>query len=159
VADLPFGLPHLRAPAKRWLASADPFAQEPLHFAYSHLEEHAPRIAAESAAQRLASIGALLLDLASASERDLAAMLARHAAEMGSNVLFAIQTQLDSATLPPQWKAALAPWLASPAFALDADALRRRVLAPASVRALLHAYGSAVLVWPQLWEFCRERYR
>jgi hypothetical protein len=159
VVDLPFGLPHLRAPAKRWLASTDPFPQEPLHFAYACLEDHAPRIAAESAAQRLAAIGALLLDIAAASDRDLAAMLSRHAAEAASHVLFAVQTQLDSATLPAQWKAVLAPWLRSPAFALDAGALGKRVLAPARVRALLQAYGSAVLVWPQLWEFCRRRHR
>ncbi len=159
VVDLPFGLPHLRAPAKHWLASSDAFMQEPLHVLCSHLDEHAPRIAAEFAEERLAAMGALLLDLAAASDHALAEMLLQHAADTGSRALFAIQTQLDSATLPAPWKVALAPWLRSPALALDADALRGRVLEPARVRALLQAYGRAMLAWPQLWEFCRERYR
>jgi len=25
------------------------------------------------------------------------------------------------------------------------------------MRSLVDAYGKALLVWPQLWEFCRER--
>jgi hypothetical protein len=159
LVDLPFGLPHLRAPAKHWLASSEAFMQEPLHVVCSHLDAHAPRIAAESAEKRLAAIGALLLDLGAASDHALAEMLLQHAADTGSRTLFAIQTQLDSATLPASWKAALSPWLRSPALALDADALRGRVLAPARMRALLHAYGSAMQVWPQLWTFCRERNR
>jgi hypothetical protein len=159
VVDLPFGLPHLRAPAKRWLASTDAFMQEPLHVVYAHLDEHAPGIVSESAEQRLAAMGALLLDLAAASDRQLAEMLLQHAADAGSRTLFSIQAQLDSATLPAQWKAVLAPWLRSPALAVDADALRGRVLAPATVRPLLEAYGSAMRAWPQLWEFCRESYR
>ncbi|MDQ2961683.1 MAG: hypothetical protein M3R31_00790 [Pseudomonadota bacterium] len=159
VIDLPFALPHLRAPAKRWLASTDAFMQEPLHVVYAHLDEHAPRIVAESAEERLAAMGALLLDLAAASDQVLAEMLLQHAADAGSRTLFSIQAQLDSATVPAAWKAVLAPWLRSPALAVDADALRRRVLEPGAVRALLEVYGSAMRAWRQLWEYCRERHR
>ena len=133
--------------------------QEPLHVAYAHLDEHAPDIVSESAEQRLAAMGALLLDLAAASDRQLAETLLQHAADAGSRTLFSIQEQLDSATLPAQWKAVLAPWLRSPALTVDADALRGRVLEPATVRALLEAYGNAMRAWPQLWKYCRERNR
>ena len=159
MVDLPFGLPHLRASAKHWLASSDEFMQEPLHFVCSHLDEHAPRIAAESAEKRLAGIGALLLDLAAASDHELAETLLQHAADIGSRTLFAIQAQLESATLPALWKATITPWLRSPAFSVNADVLRGRLLKPARMRGLLQAYGNAMQVWPKLWEFCRERNR
>ena len=159
VVDLPFGLPHLRAPAKRWLASSDAFMQEPLHVVYAYIDEHAPAIVSDTGERRLAAIGALLLDLAAASDGWLAEMLLQHAADAGSRTLFSIQAQLDSAALPAAWKAVLAPWLRSPALAVDADALRARSLEPAALRALLETYGSAMRAWPQLWEYCRERNR
>lgn len=159
VADLPFGLAHLRATAKRWLSSSTPCGQDLLQVAYSYLDENASRIAAESAQARLAAIGALLLDLAAASDRELGALLARCAAQVGSQLLFAIQAQLDDPRLPAAWKRALAPWLRSPALVLDADVLRGRLGDRAHLRAFVRSYGSAVLAWPQLWEFCRQRYR
>ena len=157
VVDLPFGLPHLRAPAKRWLGSRDAFAQEPLHVVYSQVDEHAPQIVSASAEQRIAAIGALLLDLAAASDRRLGETLLQHATDAGSRTLFSIQEQLDDTTLPAQWKAALEPWLQSPA--LTADEARARVLSPTAVRPLLEAYGRALIAWPLLWEFCQERNR
>ena len=48
IVDLPFGLPHLRTPAKHWLPSGVSFMQEPLHVLYALLEEHVPRVLAES---------------------------------------------------------------------------------------------------------------
>ena len=159
VVDLPFGLPHLRVPAKHWLGCSERFQQEPLQVICAYLDEHAPRVAAESPAERLAALSAMLLDLAAASDRDLAQMLSQHAADMGSRALFAIQEQLDSPTLPAAWKAALAPWLRSPALALGPEALGARVLEPGRMRALLLEYGRVMQAWPQLWEFCRQRHR
>ncbi len=155
VVDLPFGLPHLRAPAKHWLGSDEAFAQEPLHVVYAHLEEHLPRLVSSSAEQRLAAMGTLLLDLAAASERRLGEELLHQAIETGGRALFLIQEQLDDATLPAAWRSALAPWLRSPA--LTPDAARARVLEPATARTVLDSYGRAMIAWPQLWHFCRER--
>jgi hypothetical protein len=155
VVDLPFGLPHLRAPAKHWLGSDEAFAQEPLHVVYFHLEERLPRLVSSSAEQRLAAMGTLLLDLAAASERRLGEALLHQAIETGGRALFLIQEQLDDATLPVAWKSALAPWLRSPA--LTPDAARARALEPAAVRTVLESYGRAMIAWPQLWRFCRER--
>jgi hypothetical protein len=86
-------------------------------------------------------------------------VLLHHASDAGSRTLFAIAEQLDDAETTPQWKALLVPWLRSPALAVDADSVRGRVLAPDTVRALADAYGRAMQVWPQLWQYCREQAR
>ena len=80
-------------------------------------------------------------------------------ADAGSRTLFAIAEQLDDAALPAQWKAQLAPWLESPAFAADEASIAGRTLAPEAVRVLAEAYARAMMAWPQLWHFCRERNR
>lgn len=157
LVDLPFGLPHLREPAKHWLAPTAKFMQEPLHVLYAWIDENAPRIVAESPEARLAATGALLIDYAGMSERALAEALRWHALDAGSRTVFAIAEQLDDASLPAQWKALLAPWLDSPAFALDPAAVEGRTLAPGVVRPLAEAYGRAMQIWPQLWSSCRER--
>jgi hypothetical protein len=159
VVDLPFGLPHLREPQKRWLPAAENFMQEPLHVLYGLIDERAAGIVAESPEARLAAVGALLLDYAQMSDAELSDALRDHAADAGSRTLFAIAEQLDDATLPAQWKALLVPWLRSPAFAVDSASVAGRTLAPATVRPLAEACGRAMLAWPQFWQFCRERYR
>lgn len=158
-ADLPFGLPHRRAPAKHWLPPTVPFRQEPLHVIYALIDEHAPSVVAESAPDRLAAAAALLRDVAAMNDAALTELLLQHASDAASRTLFAIAEQLEAPDTAPQWKALLAPWLDSPAFAIDADRLRQRVLAPSEVRALAEAYGNAMQVWPQLWASCRERFR
>jgi hypothetical protein len=159
VVDLPFGLPHLREPQKHWLPATENFMQEPLHVLYGFIDERSAGIVAESPEARLAAIGALLLDYAQMSDVELSDALRDHAADAGSRTLFAIAEQLDDATLPAHWKALLVPWLRSPAFAVDSASVAGRTLAPATVRPLAEACGRAMLAWPQLWEFCRERYR
>jgi hypothetical protein len=157
VVDLPFGLPHLRAPAKHWIQSGESFKQEPLHVVISHLAEHASHLAASSAEQRLAMMGSLLLDLGAASETRLKETLLQHAIETGSHALFLIREQLDDATLPEAWRSALAAWLESPA--LKPAAAHARVVDSAMIRPLLNAYGKAMIAWPRLWNRCRERNR
>jgi hypothetical protein len=159
LVDLPFGMPHLREAPKQWLSSADNFMQEPLHVLYGFVDEHAAGIVAESPERRLAAAAALLLDVAGMDEATLYDALLHHAVDAGSRMLFAIAEQLDDATLPAQWKAQLAPWLKSPALAVDADSVRARVLAPVAVRSLAGDYGRAMQAWPRLWECCRERFQ
>ena len=159
IVDLPFGLPHLREPPKHWLPATEKFMQEPLHVLYGLIDERAPGIVAESPEARLAAAAALLLDYARMSDAALAGALRDHAADAGSRTLFAIAEQLDDATLPARWKAQLVPWLTSPAFAVDRVSVAGRTLAPATVRPLAEACGAAMLAWPRLWKFCRERYR
>jgi hypothetical protein len=155
--DLPFGLPHLRQPAKQWLSPTTNFKQEPLHVLYAWIDESASNIAVQSPEGRLAAMGALLLDYAQMSDHALAEALWSHAADAGSRTLFAINEQLDDAALPMEWKARLSPWLESPAFADDDASVRGRTLAPEAVRPLAEAYGRAMQLWPHLWQFCRER--
>jgi len=155
IVDLPFGLPHLRAPAKQWIGSSERFMQEPLHVVLSELAEHGSRLVASSAEQRLGDMGAHLLDLAAASESRLRETLLQHAIETGSHALFAIEEQLDDTSLPAPWRSALAAWLASPS--LRPDAAPARVVEPALMRTLLTGYGKAMIAWPRLWNRCRER--
>ncbi len=155
--DLPFGLLHRREPTKQWLRAVDPVGPEPLPFILAYLERHEAVIVATRPEQRLAAAGALLVDLAAASDAHLSEMLLAHAAEASSRVLFSLQEQLDDVALPAAWKQSLGPWLNSPALALDETALRARSPTVAAMRSLVDGYGKALLVWPQLWEFCRER--
>jgi hypothetical protein len=157
VADLPFGLPHLREPAKRWLASGEPCRQAPLHVVHSYLARHAPRRRSSSPEQRLAAMGALLLDLAAAGEGALRELLVEQATEIGADALFRIEEQLGDARLPERWRTMLAGWRQSPALAAGAAAAR--ALEPREIRPLLEEYGRAMIAWPRLWRFCRERNR
>jgi hypothetical protein len=157
--DLPFALAHLREPRKTWISSDANFMQEPLHVLYAWIEENAVGIVAESAAERLEAMGRLLCDHARMSDPALSEALWRHAADAGSRTLFAIEEQLDDATLPGEWKTQLAAWRHSPAFALDDRSVRGRVLAPELVRGLADAYGRAMQIWPRLWNHCGERNR
>jgi hypothetical protein len=151
-------LPHLRVPAKHWLPPTISFLQEPLRVLYALLDEQAGHVLAESPQRRLSAAGALLQDAAAMNEEAWSELLLHHASDEGSRTLFALSEQLDAADTTPEWKALLVPWLKSPALAVDADALRGQVLAPSAVRSLA-AYGRAIAVWPQLWEYCRERLR
>ena len=157
--DLPFGLVHRREPAKSWLGPNAAFAQEPLHFLIEYIDGLAGALLADRPEDRLATVGAWLLDLAATSEARLTELLEDHAADAASRVRFAIAGQMDDVALPPEWKSALASWLSSPALALDPDALRSRIARPQSIRNLAQAYGQAVLAWPQLWAWCREERR
>jgi len=159
LVDLPFGLPHLRIPAKRWLPPTVSFMQEPLHVLYTLLDEHAARVVAESPQRRLAAAAALLQDVAAMSDAAWSEVLLHHASDAGSRTLFALAEQLDAADTTPEWKALLVPWLKSPALAVDTDSVRGRILAPCAMRSLAAAYGQAIEVWPLLWAFCRERFQ
>jgi len=159
LVDLPFGLQHRREPPKHWLPVQTNFMQEPLHVLYAWIDENAGAVAAESPADRLAAIGSLLLDFAAATDARLGESLRQHATGAGSQALFKIAEQLDDPTLPAQWKALLAPWLKSPALAVDRASIEGRVLAPGVIRAQAEACGRAMLAWPKLWEFCREQAR
>jgi hypothetical protein len=159
LADLPFALPHQRDSTKRWIPATANFMQELLHVLYGWIDERATAITAEVPEQRLRAIGSLLLDLAASSDARLLELLREHAAEAGSRTLFAISEQLEDAELPAKWKELIAPWLKSPAFAVDRTSVEGRALAPGKVRAFAGAYGKVILAWPQLWQFCRERSR
>jgi len=157
LVDLPFGLPHLRDPPKQWLSPETMFRQEPLHALYAWIDENASEIAVESPEERLAAMGALLLDYARMNDAALSEALRTHAIDAATRTLFAIEAQLDDAALPEAWKARLAPWLKSPAFAIDDASVAARTLAAGQVRPLAEACGRAMQQWPRLWRFCRER--
>ncbi|HZI83327.1 MAG TPA: hypothetical protein VFF44_05395 [Casimicrobiaceae bacterium] len=157
--DLPFGLPHLREPPKRWLGPRENPTAEPLPFLLEYLEERAAIFAGEEPEQRMLVASVLFADLARASDATLSEMLREHAAKAASTVLFSIREQLDDATLPASWRTALASWLESPAFALDERSLGARAPGPAVIRSLAESFAGALAVWPRLWNYCRDRNR
>jgi hypothetical protein len=160
--DLPFGALHLREPAKRWVRPSDPVsarAKGLLTLVIAHIERNKSAVAAERPEQRLAAAAASLAGLAAASDIELQKLMLEYAAEEASRALFSIRTQLEEATLPAAWREQLELWLASPMFSLETATARARAPEPAAVRALITAYARALQVWPQLWEFCRERNR
>src|SRR5581483_58284 len=118
-ADLPFGVPHVRAVRKQWLPASAGFAQEPLHVVLDALEGRALDIAAVDPARRMATVSALVADLAHAGERELADMIEAQAIDTATRVLFSIHSQLDDARVAATWKQALQPWLGSPALAVE----------------------------------------
>jgi hypothetical protein len=155
-ADLPWGLPHRREPEKQWLGPNDTFAQEPVHFLLDYLSERASAIASDAPEQRLGAIAAFLLDLSGASDARLAELLEAHVADTSTRVLFAIASRLDDARTPPAWKDELRPWQRSPALAVDVASIRRRIVAPASLRTLARNYGEALSAWPEVWRVAAQ---
>ena len=154
--DLPFGLPHRREPTRQWLRASETVTSEPLSFILACVARSEAACIAAEPEQRLAAVGALLLDIAAAGDSQLAEMLLQHAMDAASSALFSIHEQLDDAALPAAWKQRLTAWLGSPALALDDAGARARVLDVTAMRSLIESYGRALLVWPELWQFCRE---
>ena len=107
----------------------------------------------------MSMLGALCLDLATASDAELTDIQIQHAAEYAARVHFGIEEQLSDPSLPAAWKDKLKQWLASPNYKLDPASLRARIAPNAAVRALAQGYGRALIAWPRLWSFCRERFQ
>jgi hypothetical protein len=122
-----------------------------------YLDQTSPRVASEGASDRLHAIAAILADLAHASESRLIELLEEQAADTASRVQYAIATAENDADVALEWKEMLRPWLASPTLSTHPASVRERLAAPAVVRALASDYGSALAVWPALWEWSRER--
>jgi hypothetical protein len=156
---LPFALPHLREAPRRQPLPTDTVVLGPERLLVAHVRASMPAIAAEHPAQRMSMLGALYLDLAAASDAELTDIQIQHAAEYAARVHFGIEEQLSDPSLPAAWKDALKRWLASPNYQLDPASLRARIAPNAAVRALAQGYGRALIAWPRLWSFCRERFQ
>ncbi len=150
--DLPWGLPHWRRPPKNWLDASASFPQEPVHFLMDFLETRASSILSELPADRIRLLASALLDLATTSDRHLNTLLEQQAADTASRVRYAIQGQLDDATVPALWKQLLKPWLGSPTLSTSPEMLRQRLASPSLVRGSAQHYGRALTLWPDLWE-------
>ena len=158
--DLPFGLPHLRSPAKHWLPPTASFGQEPLHVIYALIDEQASRVVAESAPEPARRRGGAVArcrgdercDADGAAACNMRAMPpAARCSRSPSNSRRRTSRRSGRHCSPPGSNRRR--------FAVDADRLRRRVLAASEMRSLADAYGHAMQVWPQLWASCRERFR
>ena len=120
-----------------------------------YLDQTARRIASERAQDRLRAVGALLVDLALASDATLVELLEEHAADTASRAQFAIAVTLDDSSVPAEWKEMLEPWLASPTLSTSPAIIRNRIATAATMRALANDFGDALAAWPALWEWAR----
>ena len=156
---LPFALPHLREAPRRRALPTDTVVLGPERLLLAHVRASMPAIVAEHPAQRMSMLGTLCLDLAAASDAELTDIQIQQAAEYASRIHFGIEEQLSDPSLPAAWKDTLKRWLASPNFKLDPASLRARAAPVAAARALAQGYGRALVAWPRLWSFCRERFQ
>jgi len=156
---LPFALPHLREAPRRQPLPTDRLVLGAESFLLAHVRASMPAIVAEHAGERVSMLGALCLDLAAASDAELTDAEIQHAAEYAARVAFGIEEQLNDPSLPSAWKDKLKQWLTSPNYKLDPVSLRARIAPNAEVRALAEGYGRALIAWPRLWSFCRERFQ
>jgi hypothetical protein len=154
--DLPWALPHWREPSKHWMQPPALFPQEPVHFLMDYLESRASSIVSSAPADRMRALAAALLDLSRSDEQHISEILEQQAADTASRVRYAIQSQLDDASVAPVWKQILPQWLASPTLAMRPDVLRSRLASPQSVRGIARGYGRALATWPELWEWARQ---
>jgi hypothetical protein len=156
---LPFALPHLREERRQWLTPTDTLVKPAARFIRSQVILRGRSLVAERADQRMEALGTTLLDLAAADDATLTRGLMEGAAEYAAGILFDIRQQLDDPSLPAGWKHVLSQWFVSPSFKLDQASLRARIPSPQEVRSMASGYGCALQVWPQLWSFCRGRFR
>ena len=155
--DLPFALPHLRATPRRRLSPSDLGPPEPLQFLIQYPRTRSGVSIADTTETRMAALGAVYLDLAAASDATLAELLKERAATWAAWQVDHLNRQLYDETLPGQWKDTLRGWLKSPRLQLDEKSLGAGIASPETVRAMAHDYGNALIAWPRLWEYCRDR--
>jgi hypothetical protein len=156
---LPFALPHLREVRRQWLTPTDPYVMPAAGLLGSHMRLAERFIDAERVEQRMEMLGAILRDLAAADDATLRRRQMDLSAEYAAEILFAIQEQLDDTSLPAGWKDVLRQWIVSPMLKLDPTSLSVRIAPPQDVRSVAGEYGRALRVWPQLWSYCRDRFR
>ena len=154
--DLPFALPHLRATPRRRLSPTEIPTPEPLQFFIQYARTRGGISLADNAETRMAALGAVYLDIASASDATLAELLRERAATWAAWQVDHLTQQLADETLPKAWKDALRAWLSSPQLRLDNASLDATVASPSAVRAIASGYGKALLAWPRLWRHCRN---
>ena len=117
-----------------------------------------PALAADTVEERMATLAALYLEAGAARDAVLFELLEQQAVGWVAWLVFNINRQLEDPSLPATWKDALRGWVDSPHLQLDAASLRASLPTPSIVRTMAPDYGRALLTWPQLWSFCRERF-
>jgi hypothetical protein len=157
-AILPFALPHVRNSRRRWLTPADSYVMPPDALLVSYARWRSASIRAEDPGERLATLGSMFVDLGGASDATVIGPLEEQAADHASRILFSMHEQLDDASVLEAWKDTLRQWLASPLLRVDAASLRKHVVSLDTVRSVARDYGRALIAWPRLWAYCRERF-
>jgi hypothetical protein len=158
-AILPFALPHVRDTRRNWLNPEDDQVLRPGRLLVWYARRRSASLHADGAAERLTTLGSLFVDLGGASDATLIGLLEEQAADRASRILFGIHQQLDDASVAAAWKDTLRSWLGSPLLRIDAASLRKYVASLDEVRSVARDYGRTLVVWPRLWEHCRDRFQ
>ena len=123
---------------------------------YAHMR--CGMFAADTVVERMATLAAFYLEAGAARDAVLFELLEQQAVGWVAWLVFNVNRQLEDPTLPATWKDALRGWVDSPHLQLDAASLHASLPTPSIVRTMARDYGRALLAWPQLWSFCRERF-
>jgi hypothetical protein len=156
-AELPFALPHLRAARRQWITPEERYVLSTTTMLMTHAAAVRSSIGAWSPSDRMRALGSSMLDLAASDDAKLRDMLEEQTLGYSTAILFDIQEQLDDASLPGPWKDELRRWLTSPLFKFDAASLHASIADPRDVKAEAIRFGRTLIVWPDLWDYCRER--
>jgi hypothetical protein len=156
VASLPFALPHVRDSRREYLSPVDAPAFNLNRTLIDYARKRSGSIRAADPAGRLSTLGAMFIDLASASDATLRGVIEEQAADMAGRLAFQINEQLGDNATPAGWKEVLRPWLASPLLQLDPASLAQRPAPLGSLRSVARDFGRALIAWPRLWAWCRE---
>lgn len=157
--SLPFALPHIRESSRQWISPSEMPVLEFSRLLIGLLHSRSVSIRACDPAARLATLGAVLLDVAATGDATLRGLIEEHVVSRASRIAFRVNEQLDDAATPAEWKEVLRKWLASPMLSVDAGLLRQQTIPLESLRAQARSFGRALIAWPRLWAHCRERFQ
>jgi len=156
VASLPFALPHVRNARREYLSPADALGFGLNRTLINYARARSPSIRAADPAARLSTLGAMFVDLASASDATLRSVIEEQAANTASRLSFAIDAELRDPAMPEAWKDVIRPWLGAPLLQLDSASLARRAAPLDRLRTVTREFGQTLIAWPRVWAWCRD---
>jgi len=157
--SLPFALPHVRESGRQWISPSEMPELDVNRLIMGLLHPRSVAVRAGDPASRLATLGAILVDLAAAGDATLRGLIEEHVVNRASRLAFRVNEQLDDAATPAEWKHVLREWQGSPMLSVDAGSLSQQTISLASLRAQARSFGRALIAWPRLWLHCRERFQ
>jgi hypothetical protein len=165
--EFSWGLLHLPEPPRRWDRDTLDTAVRPnvLGYLADLALRDAPRCLAGHAPQRLHSLATLYLDIADADESTFKTALQEHWLSMRTDLIRRLHNRLqEHPDAPDYWikdvqRILTANGISTPSDDVnpsDRAELSAGRLGSEGMRDVLQRYGSALNVWPELWEYCRE---
>ncbi len=167
VLEFSWGLLHLPEPPRRWDRDALDKAARPnvLGYLADLALRDAPRCLAGHTAQRLHTLATLYLDIADADESTFKTALQEHRLSMRADVIRRLHNRLqEHRNAPDYWikdaqRIITANGTSTPFDDVNSSnqaELSAGRLGSVGMRDVLQRYGSALNIWPELWNYCRK---